>query len=263
MCNSLVVCWQSPETRGWHPIGWLSFENGLYSFRYTKAAKLFENSRFLPLGITEKLDGVYRSETLFPVFKNRLLTKSRPEYSDYLKWLGFEGQEVSDMDELSRSGGIRATDNLQLFPMPKRTSENSYKVQFFAHGTSHFTNSSKDCVYKLLSGQSLFLMKDVQNSFDSLALMLRTDNPPEFVGYCPSFLVNDFSSLIEKCGAHNVNVSVRKVNSDSPLQYSLLCEIQSPWPNDFKPFNGDEFQPITAKYLKSSSTFPDLLYSAF
>jgi hypothetical protein len=32
----------------------------------------------------------YVSEILFPLFSNRLLDSSRPEYPDYVQWLGVE-----------------------------------------------------------------------------------------------------------------------------------------------------------------------------
>ena len=33
------------------------------------------------------LHGVYESAVLFPLFANRLLSKTRPEYRDFLAWL--------------------------------------------------------------------------------------------------------------------------------------------------------------------------------
>lgn len=41
----------------------------------------------------------YTSNTLFPLFKNRLLDKSRPEYAEYLTWLGLSSESTTDMDE--------------------------------------------------------------------------------------------------------------------------------------------------------------------
>lgn len=38
----------------------------------------------------EKLEQVYESNDLFPLFKNRLLKESRPEYEAYLRWSGFD-----------------------------------------------------------------------------------------------------------------------------------------------------------------------------
>lgn len=246
MCNSLLVCWQNPTTRGWQPIGRLSYNGEYYSFSYTQSAqKSFEAGQFFPLGVMDRLDRIYKSETLFPIFNNRLLTKSRPEYSDYLGWLGFEGESVTDMDELSRSGGIRATDNLQLFPIPEKNNDDYYSVQFFAHGVRHFTSSIREQVQNLHVGDRLYLMKDVQNPYDKLALILRTDSPPEYVGYCPSVLAHDFNQLLDgDNGIDNVEVTVSKINPDSPLQYSLLCEFRSPWVAGFQPFMGKDFEVV-------------------
>jgi len=68
--NTLYVAWQDPETRGWSPVARLSHRDGLYRFEYTKGAK---NQRFVPFGRLTKLDQVYYSYELFPLFANRLL----------------------------------------------------------------------------------------------------------------------------------------------------------------------------------------------
>ena len=131
MCKELILCWQNPQTRTWLAVGWLSHENNTYCFEYTKAAYEAVNEKtFVPLTGMRGLFTKYTSNTLFPIFKNRLLAKSRPEYVDFLTWLGVEGEELSDMNELMLSGGIRATDNLQLYPVPqeKNGQYKEYKI---------------------------------------------------------------------------------------------------------------------------------------
>ena len=190
-----------------------------------------------------KLHYSYESEELFPIFKNRLLPKSRPEYSSYLNWLGFGEENVSELEELARSGGIRATDSLQLFPVPEKAN-GKYEVMFFSHGIRHLPPNYIERVNHLNQGSALYLMRDIQNEFDSLALALRTDDPIEIVGYCPSFFVKDFDRLIEKNGSEKVNVSIVKINLNSPLQFRLLCKFSTPWPQDFVPFGDKIFQPL-------------------
>ena len=78
----LYLAWQDPDQRNWVPVGKLSFENGFYHFVYTQGAKKFPN--FVPFGRMTDLYATYESKELFPLFANRLLSKSRPEYKDFL-----------------------------------------------------------------------------------------------------------------------------------------------------------------------------------
>ena len=143
------------------------------------------------------LDKVYSAHELFPIFKNRLLAKSRPEYQEYFEWLGLDPQSVTDMEELTRTSGIRATDQLQLFAYPENINGH-YSVDFFVHGMRHMPSGIMQRVNELQQGDELFLSKDVQNRFDSLALSIRTEDPPSIIGYCPRFLTSDVSKLLEQ-----------------------------------------------------------------
>ncbi len=242
--RELILAWREPKKRQWMPVGklWMD-EKGKYRFAYTKGAeKVFQDGSFFPFGQMNELDKVYVSDELFPLFKNRLLQKSRPEHSDYVQWLGFEkGVELSIFDELSRTNGIRATDSLQLFEVP-RDENGKYCVYFFSHGISHLPANYIDRVNSLKEGDDLFLMQDLQNKADRFALALRTGDPVEIVGYCPKFYVKDFNKLLKKNHVENVKVSVVKVNLESPLQLRLLCKFECDWSNGFIPFEDEDFK---------------------
>jgi len=241
MIDELILVWQNSHTRAWFPVGKLKYKNKKYIFKYTFGAKLAKG--FMPFYRMNGLSNSFESEELWPLFKNRLLPKSRPEYYEYLNWLDLEKDKVSPFEELARTEGIRATDCLQLFPVPKKK-YNKYEVTFFSHGISHLPPGYIERVNHLNQGNKLYLMKDIQNKSDSLALVLRTDDPPEIVGYCPKFFVKDFGKLIDMNGANKVIVSVVKVNLDSPLKFKLLCKFSTNWPNDFIPFEDEIFQPL-------------------
>lgn len=239
MTKELIVAWQNPNNRNWIPIGRLQHKNNKYIFKYTYEAK--QEKDFVPFRSMNNLFDSYVSDELFPQFLNRLLPKSRPEYSDYLNWLDFKEDKIDPFDELARTSGIKATDSLQLFPIPEN--ENGmYEVTFFSHGIRHLPESYIDRVRHLNYGNKLYLMKDIQNKFDSNALVLRTDDPTEIVGYCPRFFVFDFVKLLDKNGASNVHVSVVKVNLNSPFQFRLLCKFSTIWPSNFVPFQDKAFQ---------------------
>ncbi|MCF6149446.1 MAG: hypothetical protein E3K37_12405 [Candidatus Kuenenia sp.] len=247
MIKQVVIVWQNPINRSWIPVGKLSYKDTKFFFQYTNGANLAKNAgHFVPFGQMLDLDKKYEADELFPIFKNRLLQKSRPEYEDYLSWLNLGEDNVSPLDELARSGGIRVTDNLQMFPIPEKTN-NRYKVTFFSHGIRHLPPNYIERIQHLSRSNRLYLMKDIQNNYDSLALALRTDDPPEIVGYCPGFFVRDFNDLLVKNGAKNVKVSVVRVNLESPVQFRLLCEFITDWPDQFIPFQGEDFETVKSK----------------
>ena len=238
MSNKLFVSWKNPNQQR-VPIGHLEFKEGYYSFQYTKGA-LRDN--FRPFDGMKHIDRVYESKELFPFFKNRLLQKSRPEYQDYLRWLNIKEEQLHPMQELSLTGGLRATDSFELYPLPEKSEE--YVVTFFSRGIRHLAKSYNQRVEGLEENRKLYLMRDIQNELDNYALVLRTDNPIELVGYAPSFYSKDFNTLIEKNGAENIALKVIKNNTDAPSQLKLFCEFRTQWSEEFNPFDDENFQSI-------------------
>lgn len=241
MNNELILIWKNPITHMWTPVGRLKLKNHHYLFQYTKGA--LNSEKFKPFEKMDDLNKTYESEDLFPLFKNRLLQKSRPEYAEYLDWLNITDTEMHPMEELALTGGVRATDSLQLFPIPVEKN-GYYEVKFFSHGIRYLAPSYVERANKLKDGDKLYIMKDIQNSHDKDALTLRTEDPPELVGYCPKNYVQDFNDLIDKNGSENIDVRVVKNNLTAPSQLKLLCQFRAKWYEGFIPFCGEDFQPI-------------------
>lgn len=244
MINKLLLAWRNPKNHEWIPVGKLSYCDSKYIFKYTSAAaKSAKEGGFTPFAAMGEFSESYESSELFPLFQNRLLPKSRPEYAAYLDWLNLKEEKFSPLDELARSGGIRVTDNLQLFPVPEKVS-GAYSVNFFSHGIRHLAPCYIDRIAHLNPGSRLYLMADLQNNNDSFALTLRTDDPPELVGYVPRFFARDFNELIDINGAKNVYVIVDKINIHAPLQFKLLCKFTTSWPDNFSAFRDDDFKEL-------------------
>lgn len=242
--KTLFVTWQDPETRRWIPVGRLTYENGTYEFAYTRGAKASQN--FVPFGRMVDLNSVYSSTELFPLFANRILSRTRPEYSEYLSWLGLDESKASELEVLARSGGQRATDTLEIIPCPEPTPDNSYVVRFFSHGLRYLAEKDQQRVGSLRPGDRLWLMRDVQNRIDAMALLMRTDDPISVVGYVPRYYSGEFSTLMEKVGQERVRVSVEQVNADAPSNFRLLCKLEAPWPADFAPCSQGQFETLAA-----------------
>ncbi|OOG53334.1 hypothetical protein B0E48_16200 [Rhodanobacter sp. C03] len=188
----------------------------------------------------------YFSKDLFPLFANRALPKNRPEYADYIEWLGLSKFQDNQLDELARTGGLRATDNLELIPCPEPTKESMYEAFFFVRGLRHATPASRERADELKAGERLFLICDLQNMQDRAALMLRTDDPISLIGYTPAYFARDFMSLLKEGeGSKKVEVTVEKVNLDAPAQYRILCKILAPWPSHFSPCEDQLFKEFS------------------
>jgi hypothetical protein len=143
--KAVFITWQDPETKRWIPVGRLTFAKGAYQFAYTRGAK--ESKNFVPFGRMRDLDVVYLSNELFLPFSNRILPKSRPEYRDYLDWLGLDESKANELDVLARSGGQRATDTLEIIPCPEPTSDNSYMVYFWPWPAASKPKGPATCVH--------------------------------------------------------------------------------------------------------------------
>lgn len=240
--KALFVAWQDSKSRKWAPVGRLTQEDGFYRFVYTRGAE--EIKDFQPFGRMMDLHKVYKSEDLFPIFANRILAKNRPEYADYLKWLGMTEVQYDALEELARTGGLRATDSLELFPCPEPTEGKSYEVYFFCRGLRHLHVENQERARQLQSGERLFLMQDLQNTYDRMALLMRTGDPVTLVGYAPRYYSAEFTQLIKATDPDMVKVAVEQVNIDAPIQYRVLCKLSSPWPLNFSPCNGKEFEAL-------------------
>jgi hypothetical protein len=240
--KALFIGLPEPKSGRWVSVGRLTHEDNVYRFVYTRGAK--ESKGFTPFGRMVDLDAAYVSDVLFPLFANRVLPKSRPEYQDYLRWLGLSEQNHDELEELARTGGLRATDALEMFPCPEPTQNNSYEVFFFSHGLRHLIPENQACVNTLKAGEKLFLARDIQNPHDANALLMRTNDPMSLVGYCPRYYSAEFTRLVDAVGADKVEVVVEQVNPDAPSQLRMLCKLTAPWPPNFSPCARDEFVPL-------------------
>jgi hypothetical protein len=192
----------------------------------------------------EDLTTIYESDELFPLFANRLLSKKRPEYQDFLHWLNTRPGEDDPLTLLACTGGMQEADLLALFPCPTQGPDNMYRMHFFSHGLRYLLPEAIPRIHKLSSGERLYLMPDPQNKHDSAAVGLRTDDPATLVGYCPRYFAEDFLLLLREAGAENTKVVVEKVNQEAPIQLRLLCTLTANWPESFRPCSGAWYEPL-------------------
>jgi hypothetical protein len=234
--KALYIAWQDPETRFWHTVGQLSRQNGFYRFTYTQGA--LASPRFRHLGRMRDLHKNYYSHELFPLFANRVLNSSRPEYPDYVRWLAMDPAIESDpMQLLGRSGGKRATDELCVYPYPEINEQGEMELFFLSHGLRHLDQVSLQRIDRLQSGDPLALRREDSNNHDHFALVLETEESTK-VGYCPRYLNRDLCRIMEKTTVH---LTVERLNHDAPIQFRLLCKAVFALPSRFNLFADDEY----------------------
>ncbi len=191
-----------------------------------------------------RLDEVYTSTHLFPVFANRLMSRARPDYSSFLQWLNIPSNEHDPITILARSGGERETDTLAVFPCPEVDEQGQYHLYFFSHGLRHLPTGALTRINQLELGEKLWLQSEFQNPYDSQALILNTKDHHN-VGYCPRYLLAETQLL-----RHNLTseVFVEHVNKPpTPLKFRLLCKMNVDVYDDFRPFSGFQYQSLIAE----------------
>ncbi len=235
-----------PKRGAWFPIGRLSFDCGIYRFAYTRGAQ--KATGFYPFTGMENFTRIYQSSELFPVFANRLLAPSRPEYEAYLRWSGFDPDRPPDpIALLGVTEGIRRTDWIEVFPCPVPDGDGRFRQRFFLHGLRHMGEPARSRLARLEPGEELLPMLDPANPADAAAIALRTQSGDRLMlGYIPRYLARDIGTVLRECLPGHFKFVVQQVNPDAPMQQRLLCRLEACWPEEFQPCSGDEFQPIPA-----------------
>lgn len=190
---------------------------------------------------------MYESEELFPLFENRLLSDSRPEYKAYLRWSGFEpGATPDPIVVLGVTEGIRQTDAVEVFPCPAPDADGCYFNKFFMHGIRWMAPAVVEHINELKEGERLKLMLDFQNEHDPQAVAVRSEILRMQIGYVPRYLAADVGSLVQACDPDFIQLFVDRVNRDAPLQNRILRRMHACWPDGFRPCSGTDFAPIPA-----------------
>ena len=241
---TLFVTWRSPKTRAVLPVARIAFhpDRGLYEFAYIRAAEEAGPQGFLPFLEFPDLRRAYLSEKPFPLLTNRLMPQGRPEHVGFLASLGLH-PSAHPMEILARTGGKRATDEIALFPVPAPDASGCYLTHCLVQAIRYMPPpGTEERIARLQPGEKLFIMLDVQNPVDLKAITLRTEDN-HLIGYLPAYLAEDARKLTAGCGT--IDVQVERVNPPpAEVHHRLLVKVTACWPEDFRPFSGEKFQPL-------------------
>jgi hypothetical protein len=166
---------------------------------------------------------------------------TRPDYLDYIAALGLAPEEADSVAILSRNGGKRETDCIEIVPRPVPDEGGDYITHFLLRGL-RYVPGAEERIGRLVTGERLFWMLDAQNSVNPRAIALRSGDM-QLLGFVPDYLLVDVSRLIA-C-AVPIDITVEKLNPPpAPRHHRLLCRVATPWPDRFVPFDHERFQPI-------------------
>jgi HIRAN domain len=257
--RTMFLAWRDPVGRSWFPVGRLTTRDGYYEFAYTRGAvQARQEAGFQPLAAFPDFQRTYRSPSLFPVFSNRLLPRSRPDWASYVEWLSAPEAADDAFALLARSGGLKVTDTFEVFPEPEPDASGFYHIQFFVHGLSHFPASSQARAEELRPGERLLLTHDFQNESDPRALLIRTaERHPRdlhLLGFCPRYLVEDVFAYQSRTSDQPV-VTVQRVNPPpAPVQFRIRCQLTLRALPGFRPFSSPVYEPIIPQAQAAEGT---------
>jgi len=242
--KTLFLAWQDAraESRRWFPIGRLDVERAHYRFRYIGGAKIAEShGGFLPLPDFPSMKQDYRSMELFPLFRNRVIAKGRPDREAYLQNLDLPN-DADPAEILSVNGGARVTDSFEVFPKLEKGANGKFKCRFFLHGWRYVSECAKRRTSSLEPEEKLYVTLELKNPATGLAVQIQTADY-HVIGWTPRYLVDDLAkAIIEKSLAHEARV-VRINPQPAPSSQRVLIEMQGRWERH-NPMSGPGFQPL-------------------
>jgi hypothetical protein len=233
----LLVAWQHPDTRAFALIGRLEVpdeDTGPFRFSYLPGAA--EVDGFGAFVEMPEFGRAYESDTLFPLFDNRMTPRDRADFAEVAASVGLRAS-ADPFEVLVRSGGRRATDTLEVLSEPAvDIGSGTLTTDFLVHGVSH--HDGIDAALDLLGPDDrLRILLDVQNPVDELAVALADDTTCN-LGWVPRYLCPVLRRSAAEFGWPQIDVRIVHVGSPSgPRHLRLLCRLQANWDPAQTPFD--------------------------
>lgn len=241
VARRLVVAWQHPTDRGIYPIALLDTESGRYRFRYL--ARALDVPEFRPLLGFPDTRRVYVSGSLFPLFKQRVMNRRRRDYGRFIDSLDLP-VDATPWEQLTRSGGQRDGDTIQLFPVPLVSPDGSTSCRFLVHGVRHIEKQDstvQERIDSLVEPEELLLIDEPENPKNSRAIQIATTEG-RVLGWVPNLLL-DYAHTIREYAP--VSVVAEHANSSSvPYHFRVIARIDGAVPPEYRPFSGPGWETL-------------------
>lgn len=183
-----AIAWRNRQRRVITPVGVLDRRAGGYRFQYLEGVGDSVEG-FRPFIGFPDLNRVYKSTRLWPFFDLRVMDRKRPDFAQYVGWLGLT-VEASRLDILSRSGGERKGDSVFLAESPTVADDGATETIFLVRGASYAVHQfdTEAAAESLRRGDRLTLVNDDTNEANPRALLLETSDGAQ-VGWVPDLLL--------------------------------------------------------------------------
>jgi hypothetical protein len=226
-----AVTWRNPIKRRTSRVAELSYDSVDYRFKYLPGAQTVDG--FRPFIAFPEVNREYQSRRLWAFFALRTMDPHRPDYLRYLSWLGLEsGMDL--LDVLSRSGGERKGDSVQLVERPVITPNGHTSSVFLARGARYATEQHRSApsVDALQVGDRLGIRTDTGNPVNPRALYL-TDRLGTPFAWVPDLLIRYVEALVSEGGELRV---LRNNGLECPWHLRVLVSAHGSLPPNFEPF---------------------------
>ncbi|RRD46709.1 hypothetical protein [Tessaracoccus sp. OH4464_COT-324] len=209
------LIWKDPESRRYHLVGQFeALTDGRYAFGYDAAAAKL--SGFHPLVQFPDLTKVYLHNSLPVFFANRVMTKRRENYAEYMGWLGLS-TDAPPVEVLARTGGGRATDTFHVVDSFEPDSEGVRCGRFFVSGVRHRFRGD---LSRFKPGDELTIVPEPDNLVNSRALLLGKGEVE--LGWVPDWLLNDVHEMLDN---EELRITIERINLDAPPHLAILSKL--------------------------------------
>lgn len=208
----IYLIWKEPTTRRNYVVGQLS-KNNQYEFSYGLEVEEAIKKGFELLIPFDDVDGVYRSDTLFPTFSSRLPDRKRRGIEKILS--KYDLKEYDEYKLLKRSGARLPIDSLEFIdPILERHAEEIKRIFYIAGVRYYIGCEGEDCnkARHLEVGDKLKLDPDPKNQHDKNAIKI-IDPKGSHVGYLPRYYSESVVTILEEGARYScIVLEVNKQN---------------------------------------------------
>ena len=245
MTKTLFLAWQDKgASRQWFPVGRLDGdpERSGYRFRYIGGAERAQAEAGFPLLLEfPELRRDYRAPQLFPLFRNRVINRRRPDLGDHLDRLDLT-TSADPFEIMSTSGGYRATDSYEVFPRLVKATDGGFRCRFFLHGWRHVNQEAQKRLGTLEGNERLGITLELTNPTGPLAVQIQTTDY-HMIGWAPRYLVRDLAEAMAD-GPTEYAARVVRVNPlPAPSKQRVLIEMTGRWKRH-EPMSGEDYRPL-------------------
>lgn len=232
----LLVTVRDAHTRAYRPVGFLSHVRSRYAFAYLRQELERDNFRPLP-GLGRAASGPFWSDTLFPLFAERVISARRPDRHVSLEALGLP-LDAAPMEVLARSHGQRVGDTVELLPAPDAGPGGEVAFTFMTHGVRYLLDTEQQRITSLTRGQCLRLRLDAGNPANPRAQLV-TDTDDVRLGWLPDPLINVIAGIDD----HRLSVE-RSNGPQVGFHFRLLARMEGRVKFNTRLFEGPDWDTI-------------------